>query len=226
MAKFDLPVPRVVRRRSNGLLLHLKSFIVIVVLATFASPIAWSSPDERVVSPDPLSASRQLADEARATLATDPARAAVLAKAAGDSASESVGDGRRRAVVIAESEWLRGDAALRLHQGAVSKPLLTIALDTVVKEQPGSRLHADILESRARLESTSADLQSGLVDFLSAFQIYKRLGDAHSEAVALQDIGLLYNDAGDYERALSYYSESKATFSGSPILDLLSIAKR
>ena len=29
------------------------------------------------------------------------------------------------------------------------------------------------------------------------------------QAVTLQDIGLLYHDAGDYRRALSYYEESK-----------------
>ena len=122
--------------------------------------------------------------------------------------------------MIAESQWLRGDAALRLNRGVESKPLLTAALDTVAKNQPGSGLHADILISRARLEGASAELQSALVDYLSAFQIYKRLGDARREAVTLQDIGLLYADAGDHERALNYYAESKATFSGPPTLDL------
>ena len=87
-------------------------------------------------------------------------------------------------------------------------------------EAPASRLEADVRLSRARLESTEGEVDSALVDDLSAFAIYKKIGDRRQQATALQDMGLLYKDAGDYQRALAYYAQSRDTFVGNPVLDL------
>jgi signal transduction histidine kinase len=123
-------------------------------------------------------------------------------------------------LAIATSQWVRGEASLRLNNPAAAKVLLAEAFSTVSRQEAGSALLADILISRARLESTTDQVQAALADDLAAFEIYKHTADKSKQAKILQDIGLLYHDAGDYNRSLGYYAQSRATFSGEPILDL------
>ena len=153
-------------------------------------------------------------------LATDPVKAATLGKAVGDIAANNTDSPRERAIGLATADWLRADAALRLNESAAARSLLTDAYAIVIAQNPGSSLEADILVTRARLESIAADVQTALRDFLAAFEIYKRLGDKYHQAAALLDVGLLYNDAGDYQRALGYFTESQSTYSGTPTLDI------
>ena len=155
-----------------------------------------------------------LSRESQAVLATDPSKAASLAAAAGRLAEQDTGDSRQRALALATSRRLQGEAALRLNNPVLAKALLADAFTTVSKQDAGSALQADILVSRARLESTTNEIQNSLADELAAFEIYKKLGDKHQQAVTLQDIGLLYHVAGDYERSLGYYEQSRATYSG------------
>jgi signal transduction histidine kinase/CheY-like chemotaxis protein len=196
-------------------------FLLVAILcaASFgAAPTAGSGDPASVENS--LASSVRLSQAARGVIASDPSRAEVLAEAAGRLATESGGASRERALAIATSQWLRGEAALRLDHPAVAKPLLAAALAAVDAEADGTELKADILVSRARLESTTDQVQAALADYLAAFDVYKQVGDKRQQAVTLQDIGLLYNNAGDYKRALSYYEQSRATYSGVPILDL------
>jgi signal transduction histidine kinase len=174
----------------------------------------------RASIPASLDTSLELSQASRAVLATDPARAATLAEAAGRFADQSAGDPRRRAIAIATARWLQGETSLRLNNPIAAKTLLADAFGIAIKQAPGSELQADILISRARLESTTDQVQAALADYLAAFEIYKAAANRHQQAVALQDIGLLYHDAGDYTRSLSYYQESRTVFSGVPLLDL------
>ena len=190
------------------------------MIAIFTSSAGSAAVGPAQSSASPSGSALLAGAEAHALLATDPAKAASIAKKAGELAAQETANPRQRALAIATSQWIQGEAALRLNDSAAAKTLLSAAYDTVVQQQKGSSLEADILVSRARLESVTAEVQSALVDYLSAFKIYKALDNRNRQAVTLQDIGLLYSRAGNYERALNYFTESKATFSGSPTLDL------
>ena len=149
-----------------------------------------------------------------------PRRRPWLADSAGRLAEMSRAKPRERALAIATSEWLRGEAALRLNNSPAAEGLLAKAFGAVSRQDPGSGLQADILVSRARMESTTSKVQAALADYLAAFEIYKAKANRRQQAVTLQDIGVLYHNAGDYNRSLSYYSESRSKYSGFPVLDL------
>lgn len=196
-----------------------------VVAAIFVLALVSAAPSEATVlsisqTGDALADSVHLSQAANRVIASDPSRAESLAENAQRRAEESHGDLRQRELAIATSQRLRGEALLRLNNPSAASQLLSQAYATVDKLQDHSALKADILISRARLESTTDQVQAALADYLAAFEIYKQVGDKHQQAVSLQDMGLLYNDAGDYRRALSYYGQSQTTFSGVPILDL------
>ena len=169
---------------------------------------------------DSLSQSASLSRQARDVVASDPLKAFALAQLAGRLADQSRAPPRERALAVATSQWLQGEAALRLNNPTTATGLLTDAFTVVSKQSPGSGLQADILVSRARLESTTDQAQRALADYLAAFEIYKSARNKHQQAVTLEDIGLLYHNAGDYDRSLGYYAQSRATFSGAPVLDL------
>ncbi len=202
---------------------HRASKFVCLGLSVLASLVsagpAVHADNTAAALPTPSAATVRLNSAAKSVLSSDPARAASLAEAAGDLAAEDPTNSPERAIAIATSESIRGEAALRMGQNAVAKPLLAKAYATVTQLQKGSILEADILVARARLESTASEVQSALTDYLSAFPIYARHGDRYQQAVILQDIGLLYAEAGNYARALDYYGQSSATFSGAPPLD-------
>ena len=169
---------------------------------------------------DPVVVSIRLSETARDLLASDPARAQALAETAGRLATTSGGDTREKALAVATADWLRGDTSLRLNNPSAAKTLLEDAFNIVKAQDPKSGLQADILVSRGRLESTIGQVQAALADDLAAFEIYRQVGNRRQQAATLQDIGLLYHDAGDYKRSLSYYEQSRATYSGDRVLDL------
>jgi signal transduction histidine kinase len=204
----------------NFLMRGGRVFLSFLVVALICATSLQAEATAGLRGSDPIDESFRLSQTAKGLLALDPPRASALAETAGRLASEGKGDPYRRALAIATSQWVRGDASLRLNNPAAAKTLLAEAFYTVSRLQAGSALQGDILLSRARLESTTNEVQAALADYLAAFEVYKLNHDNKKQAVTLQDIGLLYHDAGDYKRSLGYYAESRATYSGDPILDL------
>ena len=90
---------------------------LVIIAAFFAAPlgVAGAPPSES------LAASLRLSQSARDVLASDPARAATLAEAAGRLATASGGEPRARALAIATSQSVEGEASLRLNNAAAAK---------------------------------------------------------------------------------------------------------
>ena len=118
---------------------------------------------------------------------------------------------------IATTQWLEGEARLRLNDPVTAKPLLEAAY-TAVKNGPSSRLKGDVLRSRGGYHWTVAQVAPALADYQAAFQIYRSVGDTRSQAVTLLLIALLYQDATDYASALKYYNQALETYRGDPQL--------
>ena len=201
---------------TSRLALSTLCLMALVGLAPLCMAVADGAPQATPL----LAEANRRTDTARAIKSTDPARAWKLAEDAVRIAETADDDPHLKALSVATAQGVQAEAALRLNHPSEAKPLLEVAFATAKRERPGSRLEADIRVSRARLESTEGEVQSALVDELSAFDIYRKLGDRRQQATALEDMGQLYKDAGDYQRALSYYAQSQETFSGEPILDL------
>lgn len=129
--------------------------------------------------------------------------------------SARVGDPRGATVL-----WLQGEALTRLKRANEALPLLNRALDTAERTAPNSKLLGDVLKSRGRASASLGRVQSALSDYQSAFHIYQRANEQRSEALALQEIGSLYLDAGDYDHVLAYYRQAAEVFSADPQLNL------
>lgn len=168
---------------------------------------------------DPLMVANQLATAAQGTLTSNPAESARLSKASLDLATRAPLTNPQRALAIATSLWLQGESSLRLNNTSEAERLINEALKTA-SHQPGSRLYGELLVSRAGVESSRDQVERALADYQTAFVVFSLLRDSRAQAVTLQDIGLIYQDAGDPHRALNYFNQAADTFSGDPALDL------
>ncbi|GAA4027664.1 hypothetical protein GCM10022281_02940 [Sphingomonas rosea] len=123
-------------------------------------------------------------------------------------------------LAVASGQWLAGEALTRLNQPDAARPMIEAALKTVETAAPSTKLHADLLRSRAALASLDGKVQQSLEGMHQAYRIYAALGEARSQSIMLQNIASLYQDARDFPRALNYLGQAEDVYSQDPALSL------
>ncbi len=112
--------------------------------------------------------------------------------------------------------WLKAESMIGLNRLDEAGEIATEALAIVEQEQPNTKLHGDVLRSRGAVRALSGNVQDALADYLSAHDIFRDAGITRSQAIALQDIGQIYWEAGDYERTLRYYGQAVEIYNDDP----------
>jgi signal transduction histidine kinase len=158
-----------------------------------------------------------LIDASKMAMMTDPQvaydradQALTLAKATPDAAT--------RTVRISTAQWLEAEALIRTDRAQASLPIIAQALSAIGKTLPNSKLHGDLLMARGGANSVLGKVQPALEDFLTAHKVFGAAGEARGQAKALQEIGSIYQDAGDYHRVLQYYDQSAEAYAADPSL--------
>ena len=116
--------------------------------------------------------------------------------------------------------WLQSEALFRLDQTPKALPLVNSVLPDALRLEPDTKLAGDLFLVHGRLSSATGSVQTALADYQRAYEIYGKASKARNQAIALQEIGTLYQDARDYPRALQYCRQASDTYSGDPALDL------
>ncbi len=181
---------------------RVKLSLYAIVLAVAGSSPAVAAPDSMQQKFD-----KAIADT-KSSMMTSPEVALSNAKRA-EAIARSMTDNKAE-IAVATSEWLEGEALSRLNRPEEAAPINTSALTLVSKRQPGSKLHADLVKSSAAIAAKAGRVQEALPKLHRAFSMYQKLGDTRSQAIILQNLGGIYNDARDYTRALHYYEQAKA----------------
>ena len=125
---------------------------------------------------------------------------------------------------LATSLWLQSEALTRLNKPNDAKPIAERAAAALTDQS--TKLAGDILLAHGRIQRTLSEHGAALGSFQSAFRIFEALGEARSQALALQSIGTLYDNAHQYERVIEYYERASLAFSDGGILDLVSLNNR
>ena len=147
----------------------------------------------------------------------DPANALALATQARAQAG-TISDDHQRALAIATTQWLRGEAYVRLDQLANAKPLIDQAIRTESDIAPRTKLQADTLRTRGGIHQGLADVGAALADYQRAFVIYRAIGDDRGQMIAILTIADLYQQAKDFEGALKYFGQASNINHADPIL--------
>ncbi|QAY78121.1 ATP-binding protein [Sphingosinicella sp. BN140058] len=154
-------------------------------------------------------------DAAKLAMMADPERALQLARSA-FALLETLPQGAPRRLAEAKGRWLEGEALGRIGKSDEAAAILDGAIAVVVKLAPSGKLHGDLLMSRAATSADLGQVRPALESYQAAFKIFQKLGEERSQAMALQNIGSLYSDAGDHERVLKYYEQSAEIYQGDP----------
>ncbi len=122
----------------------------------------------------------------------------------------------RRTVALATAHWLQGEALIRLQKPNQADPILADALRQAQRYAPGTKLNADLLQSNGSVAAQLGRIQQALENFQAAHAIFRKLDEARGQAMSLTYIGMIYNDAHDYERVLQYQAQAAEAYSGDP----------
>ncbi len=115
---------------------------------------------------------------------------------------------------MATAQWLQGEALLRLNRLDEAAPVIAEGLATAAARAPNSKLHGDLMMAQAEARATQGAVQPALQGFQAAYRIFGKAGQPRSQAMVLQNIGSIYQDAGDYQKVMQYYAQSADTYPG------------
>lgn len=193
-----------------------RAVLIAALIACMGLPRAVAAPmqDSRAVS-----RVESLVASTRAAMVGAPGDAERLAKE-GQRLAATIADPERRELATLTFQWLRGEALVRLRRPAEARPLLRQALARIEHTRPRAKLHGDILMSLANLDEAEGRAAEALEKYQRSFGVFRTLGERRSQAIALQNIAVLYYSANDQPRAERYYRQAAETFEGDPVLSL------
>ena len=178
-----------------------------------------AAPAVAAVPPASFTAFDKSIDATKQAMMANPDRALASAQAA-VALAHRLPRSHRADVAILEAEWLHGEALLYLNKIREAQPIVAATLARVARVAPNTKLHGDLLRSHGAIAAGNGDNGQALRDYLRAHDVFRTADVDRSQAISLQDIGLIYFEAGDYPRALDYYDQSADVFTGDPTLTL------
>ena len=154
---------------------------------------------------------------AKVAMMADP-QAAYRRSAEALEAAQRQTDDPRQAEHLATAQWLQGEALLRLNKLDEASLVIAQGLATAAARAPNSKLHGDLMGAQAEVQALKGDVQSALSGFQAAHRIYGKAGHPRGQAMALQNIGSIYQEAGDYQKVMQYYAQSADLYPADPSL--------
>ena len=198
------------------------SFLIAIIIATLVpiGSVSGAKPGSPIIASTPAVATFDKSIAAtKASMMTDPQKALGLA-AYSLRLAEALPPSRQSSIAVSTAQWLQAEAFIGINANDRAKPIVDAAIASVERNAPNTKLHGDLMRSRGALAAAAGQVQEALADFQRAHEIFRRAGELRSQAIALQDIGQIYLDAGDYQRVLDYYAQSAEVFSDDPFLML------
>jgi len=189
------------------------AFATLYLIVCLASP-SLAAPTKMGSDSSVIGAAALLA-EARLAMRADPAKTLSLAQQA-EKQLRKLPQSEASILTTAESEWLQGEAYLRLNRVEDAAP----AIGRGVRELAGVnrlvKLKGDLLLTRGGMNQVRADVGAALADYQAAHNIFLKLVERRSQSIALQNIASLYRQAGDQTMAMKYETQSSDVYSGDP----------
>lgn len=158
-----------------------------------------------------------LVERSKSSMMADPSQAFELASEAERTLEDAA---ETDPTQIATAQWLQGEALNRMNRVDEAKPIIEEALAAVEAAAPGSKLLGDLYMARGLTARALSDYGAALDSYQSAHDVFAQLGDDRNRARSLQQVGSIYTDAHDYQRALDFYERAGEAYGGDPSVDL------
>jgi signal transduction histidine kinase len=187
--------------------------LAAALTASLAAPVR-ASERAPAAAPSPFDAA---IDAAKAAMMTNPGVALTHARAGFEIATRDAADAQTP-VRLATAQWLEGEALMRLNRPDEARQEIADALAVVAARQPNTNLHGRLTLAHANLADAAGEVQTALGDYQAAYTIFGAAGEPRGQAMALQGVGDVYQEAGDSARAVAYYAQSAEAYKADPAL--------
>jgi len=194
------------------------AFVVVSPLAAASARPASPTSNPSAAAPASSPFETEVA-AAKAAMMGNPELALTHARTAA-ALSRRNPDANARQIGEATGYWLEGEALVRVNRPEEARPVLERGMAIVARHGANTKLHADLLKARAALSLVTGQVQRALTDLLAAHSMFQALHEPRSQAIVLQNLGSIYLEARDFERALTYYEQANDTYSDDPALTL------
>ncbi len=191
----------------------MRAVLIAVTALLAVTPASFA----QAPAPDAGKGFDELVDQSKSLMMADPSRAFELAAAAERTAAAQA---EADVTQAATAQWLQGEALVRLNRVDEARPVIETALADVLEASPGSKLLGDLYMARAMTARAMSEYGAALDSYQSAHDVFAEIGDDRNRARSLQQVGSIYTDAHDYERALGFYERAGEAYGEDPALDL------
>ncbi|NIJ24299.1 ATP-binding protein [Sphingomonas japonica] len=176
----------------------------------------------------PIAADAQVTaaiDRAKVAMVGDPQRAFAEARSA-ERNTAAIANDRDRAVLLATALWLQSEAMLRIGRDQTVDQLVARAIAALETVSETTKLKGDLLLTRGALQIERSRPSEALESFQEAYRVFQGVSEARGQALALQNIAVLYTAAEDFDRAVRYYSMADEAFRSDERLELFNALNR
>lgn len=160
---------------------------------------------------DDQAAFDKLINDAKVSMMGAPSAALDLAKQA-EALAAPLPVSEARNIALAQALWLEAEALNRTNHPDLARPLVTEAIALLDGITLDTELRGDLLLAGGRIDQAMGNVQSALESYLAASETFVELDGRRKQAITLQEIGGIYNDAGEFVRALTYYDRARIAF--------------
>jgi signal transduction histidine kinase/Tfp pilus assembly protein PilF len=158
-----------------------------------------------------------LVAEAKTLMMSDPRRALGVADQAISAAQTQLKPPDRQEAV-ATGLWLKAEALLRVNEVAQAKTVANNALSLTSGAETLLKGNLDL--TLGRIADSSGDVALALRSYQGAYNIFVALHFRRGQALSLQGLGMIYDEAHDFKREISYYRQAMQVYSQEPALQL------
>ncbi|MBO9712668.1 ATP-binding protein [Sphingomonas sp.] len=204
------------RRKLRLALLLLGCSALVPAAARAQAPSAASSP---LPQPRFSPAIEDAFARAKAAMMEDP-REVLRHVADAERLAAALPDERTRSLVLATGYWLAAEAHLRSGEPDLAAPLLARGLKLIAPIQETLKLRGDLLMSQGSLFVDRDQASEALGNYHQAYRTFVAAREPRSQAIALQNIALLYLGANDFANAQKYFAEAAGAYDGDPQLSM------
>jgi signal transduction histidine kinase len=161
----------------------------------------------------------RLIAQAQTLMMTRPDLALSAARRA-ESVAEQHRDTAQNREAVATALWLEAEALNRINRSAEALRAVTNASRLAASGGTLTKLDGDLASTRAYIAESAGNFALALKNYQQAQDIFARLGFRRGQAIALMDLGVLYEKARDFDREIRYYREAAQIYSGDPAIAL------
>ncbi len=156
---------------------------------------------------------------ARAQMMTRPDLALSAAQRA-EALAARYNDTPQNHEAAATALCLEAEALNRTNRNADALRAVTKATELVARGGKLTKLDGDLAITRGFIAESGGNFARALKNYQQAHDTFMRLGIRRWQAIALLDLGDLYDKARDFDREIRYYREAAQVYSGDPVIVL------